>query len=192
MNNILERLAYINGDLRNKSKLNISNLNLNQKYILVENDCCKIDCSYSEIILYRIKSLKDFADVKAGTMGGFVQSYNNLSQDGDCWIYNNAKVYDKAFICDNAKIKNLAQVNGNSLIKDNAIIMDKTFVTGNSIVSENARVINESLINNSLVSGHTVYGDLCNVCGALWCEHLDIAYNSMRINNSHLIGDQFG
>lgn len=32
--------------------------------------------------LYRIKALVDFYDVKSGDLGGYVESYNNLSQEG--------------------------------------------------------------------------------------------------------------
>lgn len=46
--------------------------------------------------LYRIKSLKDFGDVKAGKIGGYVQSENNLSQEGNAWVSGNAEVYGDA------------------------------------------------------------------------------------------------
>ena len=46
--------------------------------------------------LYRIKALKDFGDVKAGDLGGFVESEKNLSQDGNCWISDDVKVYEDA------------------------------------------------------------------------------------------------
>ena len=42
--------------------------------------------------LCRIKALKDFGDVKAGDLGGYIEDYKNLSHDGNCWIYDNAKV----------------------------------------------------------------------------------------------------
>ena len=38
--------------------------------------------------LHRIKALKDFGDVKKGDIGGYVENEWNLSQDGECWIYN--------------------------------------------------------------------------------------------------------
>ena len=46
--------------------------------------------------LYRIKSLKDFNDVKVGDLGGFIESEYNLSQDGNCWISDDVKVYEDA------------------------------------------------------------------------------------------------
>ena len=60
--------------------------------------------------LHRIKALKDFADVKAGDIGGYVTNKNNLSQKGNCWIYDNGKVYGKAKVYGNAR------VSGNALV----------------------------------------------------------------------------
>ncbi len=41
---------------------------------------------------YRIKALKSFGNVKKGEIGGYVESEDNLSQEGDCWISDNAIV----------------------------------------------------------------------------------------------------
>src|SRR5260370_8578056 len=54
--------------------------------------------------LYRIRALKDFGNVKAGDLGGFVGAGRNLSQDGDCWGADAAQVYDQAVISDDAQI----------------------------------------------------------------------------------------
>lgn len=53
------------------------------KYKLLENDT--ID--YIGNTLYRIEALKDFGNVKAREKGGYIASVNNLSQDGDAWVY---------------------------------------------------------------------------------------------------------
>lgn len=39
---------------------------------------------YNCVTLYRIEALRNFGSIKAGDKGGFVQSYHNLSQEGDC------------------------------------------------------------------------------------------------------------
>ena len=36
-------------------------------------------------VLHRIKALKDFATIKNGELGGWIESEDNLSQDGDCY-----------------------------------------------------------------------------------------------------------
>lgn len=51
------------------------------KYELTENS---IKVGY--MTLYQIRALKDFGDVKAGDLGGYIEQESNLSQDGDCWI----------------------------------------------------------------------------------------------------------
>ena len=48
--------------------------------------------------LYRIRALKDFGNVKAGDLGGFVGSERNLRQEGTCWIADEAQVYDTAVL----------------------------------------------------------------------------------------------
>ncbi len=46
--------------------------------------------------LHRIRALRDFDDVKADDLGGFIQKEDNLSHDGNCWIGDYAKVYGNA------------------------------------------------------------------------------------------------
>lgn len=43
-------------------------------------------------ILYRIRALKDFGNVKAGDIGGYIEREENLSQKSICWVYGNAKI----------------------------------------------------------------------------------------------------
>ena len=62
-----------------------------EKYRLTEETI-----NVNGITLYRIKALKNFGDVKEGNKGGFVENDRNLSHDGNCWVYNNAKVYGDA------------------------------------------------------------------------------------------------
>lgn len=64
----------------------------NTKYRLIFED-------YKEIggkKLYRIEALKDFGDVKAGDLGGYIECEDNLSRDGNAWVGGNARVYDNA------------------------------------------------------------------------------------------------
>lgn len=66
--------------------------------------------------LHRIKACKDFGNVKSGELGGYIESENNLSQVGDCWVcdsaqvYDNARVYGNARVYDNAEIKRIQDV----------------------------------------------------------------------------------
>lgn len=77
-----------------------------KKYELLQNDTIKMN----RVKLYRIRALKDFDDIKAGDLGGYIQSENNLSQFGDCWVRENGIACGDAFISGNAIIGNNAIV----------------------------------------------------------------------------------
>ena len=70
----------------------------------------------------RIRALKDFGDVKKGELGGYIQSEHNLSQEGNCWVYDQARVYGDASIEDDAKIRNTAWINEKAIIKNSAMV----------------------------------------------------------------------
>ena len=104
------------------------------KYELLNNNFIE----YKGRKLYRIKALKSFSDIKCGDIGGYVENGKNLSQNGNCWIYNNAKVYDDGRVFDNAIIKNDAEVFDNASVLDNAIIQDNAICFNNSVIYRNA------------------------------------------------------
>ena len=55
--------------------------------------------------LHRIRALRDVReDVHAGDIGGFVQSEGNHSQEGQCWVANNAVAAEGASISGDAII----------------------------------------------------------------------------------------
>lgn len=54
--------------------------------------------------LHRIVALRDFCNVKKGDKGGWIEKEDNLSQEGECWVYCDAWVYGNAQVCGDAKI----------------------------------------------------------------------------------------
>ena len=90
--------------------------------------------------LHRIRALKNFADVEAGDLGGWVSNENNLSQEGCCWIYDeakcmdNAKMYDNSRMCDSSEMRDSSEMHGNSEIYGECKMCDETKICGNSIV----------------------------------------------------------
>lgn len=65
-------------------------------------------------ILYRIIACKTFEDVHEGELGGWIESYYNLTQDGNAWVSDNAKVSGHAWVYGDA------MVSGNVKVYDNA------------------------------------------------------------------------
>ena len=43
--------------------------------------------------LHRIRALRDFADVKAGNIGGWIEFKDNLSHDDNAWVYGRHALY---------------------------------------------------------------------------------------------------
>ena len=56
----------------------------NKKYELVKEDSIVVD----GFKLFRIRALRDFFVIKAGDLGGYVESEDNLSHEGYAWIYD--------------------------------------------------------------------------------------------------------
>ena len=66
-----------------------------KKYRLTEETI-----TINNVTLHRIEYLRAIGDyVEAGDYGGFVESEKNLSQEGECLILHEAKVYGKEGIC---------------------------------------------------------------------------------------------
>ena len=41
--------------------------------------------------LFQIKALVSFGDVKEGDLGGYIEKEENLSHNGNAWVYGNAR-----------------------------------------------------------------------------------------------------
>ena len=160
----------------------------NNKYRLIPEDC-KINYGRK---LYRIEALKDFGVVKAGELGGYIESENNLSFDGEAWVCENAEVFDDARICNNALIS------GNAIIYGNAIISNKATVGGNALIYGNALICDEACVydkayvygnvlvcNNAIIRGNAVVSGNARIYGnAIICENARVYGNVMIRGNA--------
>jgi len=132
------------------------------KYKLTENK--KVSCG---IALYQIEALKDFRDIEKGDKGGYVEKENNLSQDGNAWVFGDARVSGNAWVFGDARVSGDAEVSGNAevfgdaWVSGNARVFGNAEVFGNARVSGNARVFgNAEVSGNAWVSGNArVSGD---------------------------------
>lgn len=95
---------------------------MEKKYILTRNDII----NYNGHILYRIQAVKSFDKVKKGDLGGYVESEDNLSHEGNAWVKDDAWVFGNAFVADNALVYGSAEVYDNACISGNAIIETNT------------------------------------------------------------------
>ena len=130
---------------------------MDKKYKLIKSDIKG---------LYRVKAVRDFGNVKKGDIGGYVQSEDNLSHEGYCWVHGNAIIHDNARIYGNAQISDCAVIDGNARIYGNAQISDCAVIDGNvrrdgdseiwdyAIIRDNALIYGDSVISgNAFIDG---------------------------------------
>lgn len=152
--------------------------------------------------LYRIEALCTFDDVKIGDKGGFIESENNLSQEGTCWVYNNAKVLEQAIVSgdaciydnavvrgnalvyDNAEVATRATVRGNAKVYGNACISENVIITGEAQVFDNADIKEDAIIRgNAKVYGYTeIYGN------SHITDYVEIYDNAVIKDRSYIYG----
>lgn len=115
------------------------------------------------VILYRIQALKDFElingkKINAGEYGGWIESSQNLSQYGNCWIDDDACVYDDAFISGNALVCDSSCVCESASIRENAIISGSAIIKGNAVIEKQAKVS-----CSAIVEGHSIITDSAQI-----------------------------
>ncbi|BFH16535.1 hypothetical protein WDD9_005651 [Paenibacillus melissococcoides] len=95
--------------------------------------------------LHRIRAVRDFGDVKAGELGGWVESEKNLGHSGDCWVYDESAIFGRGRVRNNAKVMNNSSIHDNGLVFDSAII-DNSDVFGSAKVEYHARIEDRSRV----------------------------------------------
>lgn len=101
--------------------------------------------------LYRVKALRSFQvngkwPITEGELGGWVESIDNLSQEGTCWVGGDARVYGgsrvtgDAHVFGNAHIYDIAKVSDSAVVCDNACVFQHTQVFGEAQIMGDARV----------------------------------------------------
>lgn len=104
-------------------------------------------CNYADG-MYHIMALVDIPEhgVKAGDLGGKVEGYKNLAQDGS-WIERGAKVSAEALVSDGA------------LVKSGSRICDSARVCGKNTVVEAVEMVqNTAVLEGSCVKSASIYG----------------------------------
>ncbi len=151
--------------------------------------------------LFRIRALRDIIqfNVNAGDLGGYIEHEVNLSQDGDCWIgddacvYGNARVSDNAQVYENARVLDNAQIFGYARVFGDAGILSDAWVSGNAKVFEHAWVSGNILLDKNItlsgechinsnnqiyyVDGVTAYFDNCGNLTVIGGISADITYH---------------
>lgn len=113
--------------------------------------------------LHRIRAVTDLTeDVLAGMLGGYVESYDNLDQEGRAWISEDAIACENAVVCGDAVLTDHAVAKGCAYVGKNATVM------GDATVQDDAIVCGGVIMGKSCVCGYAVIrqdGISWAVCG---------------------------
>lgn len=149
-----------------------------KKYQILEDDFIKVhtfkscisdgETSIVEIKLYRIQALKTFTKpggynpvVHVGELGGYVEAEDNLSQDGNCWLFDKARVKDGGKVLDDAIVYDKSLISKNSIIRGRSVIGGHCFVTNQSVIIDSRLEGNIIVTEYSIIhSGSYLYGDI--------------------------------
>lgn len=153
-------------------------------------DCPKYELTnetfkFSNITLHRIKALRDFGDVKAGDLGGYIEQEHNLSHKGKCWVYDVAMVFGNAKVCDNAKMYGSSFACDSAVVGENAMVFDKVRILNNATVSGYAEIRGNSIIRDyaNVLDNASVRGQ------AVICDHAHVTDNANVCDNAVVCGE---
>ena len=113
---------------------------------------------YSPEKYSRIKAVKDFGTIKAGTLGGYIEKEANLSQTGNAWVgcdssgcavvMGDAKVYGNALVTGGGRTESLGSADGYG---------GATLVAGSAEIYGNAKILKGSEIFGGKVYGNATF-----------------------------------
>ena len=127
-------------------------MSIDKKYELTSNYL--YDENHNKV--YQIRALKAFGNIRKGQLGGYIAHERNLSQTGDCWVYENAEVSEDARVVHNAMLRDFSKATGNARIYNNVVLLDNTVVTDNACCAGRVVVQNAILKGNTSVEGDDV------------------------------------
>lgn len=173
------------------------------KYKLLQND--KIE--FKGRTLYRIQAIKEVGPIKEGEIGGYVENENILSQEGECWIggdskvFGNSKIFDKAKIYDEAIVRD-SKISGNSVIAKNAFVENSTIkgfdvldraylnfchLDGSGVILDDAK-----LQKVNFCGSHLVIGLNAEICSVTDLRFVTIGRTSISFCKDRVLGISVG
>ncbi|HVI40488.1 MAG TPA: hypothetical protein VM577_07500 [Anaerovoracaceae bacterium] len=123
---------------------------------------------FGDTRLYRIRALRDFGDVKAGDLGGYVEAEKNLSHSGTAWVADDARSFGDAQILDAGRLSDAAWAFGNAKLRDRGRVFGNAWIFADTEICDAARIGGNAKIGgktriggNVLISGDThVFGNV--------------------------------
>ena len=145
--------------------------------------------------LHRIRALTDVGtDVHKGDLGGFVETEDNLDQEGFAWIGKDAIACEDSYIggdailADSAVARDSAYIGNNAVIADHAVVQDNAIVCG-GYISGNSCICGSAILNSDeqtrcapMIGGNArVYGELT---GNVVCQGGAVVLPGVKLYNT--------
>ena len=124
-----------------------------KKYVLMAD--MKPNCNGASYYnLHRIKAVKDFGNIKKGTLGGYIEKESNLSQTGNAWVGCDSR--GCAWVTGNAKVYGNALVEGAGKTNMRG---EYDYYCGATRISNDAEIYGDAkVLAGSEISAGKVYG----------------------------------
>ena len=163
----------------------------NRKY-----EMTNITMEFEERTLYRIRALKNFRNVKAGDLGGWVSGKYNLSQEGECWIYDeakcmdNARMYHNSAMYNNAVMCDFSEMHGCSEMHNYSAMLDNSRMYNCSAMYDNSRMYNDSKMysNSRMFDNSAMYNNAVMLDNSKMFENSRMYRDSRLKNKEKLCG----
>lgn len=152
---------------------------------------------------YRIIALKSFTSplgfVKAGELGGFVESERNLDKEDNSWIYEDSYATHKSKVLGNSALRG-ASISGRvvvdrSILDGEITVFGKVQIYNSKLISDNLRFQGSSKLTNVIVRGRVVVdmrgeSELTNViiCSKFFGRTKVKLNDNARVVNSEISG----
>lgn len=113
----------------------------NRKFELT-NNTKDVVIKGESVTVSRIKALRKIGDVQKGSLGGYVESEDNLGRSGTSWVH------DDSIVAGNARIT------GNTIVEDNSVVTGDIKIMGDSLVTHttiDGDKLDESVLKDIIV-----------------------------------------
>ena len=115
--------------------------------------------------LHQIVCVTAFASVAAGEVGGYIEKEVNLSQDGNAWVFGDAKVFGNAEVFGDAKVFGNAKVFGDAKVSGDAEVFgDAILRRGSTETATDYIVIGPQGSRRSFATLHLPSNTVCTGC----------------------------
>jgi len=120
--------------------------------------------------LHRIRAVTDLTeDVLAGMLGGYVESYDNLDQEGRAWISADAIACENAVVCGDAIAQDDAAICG-------GLLTGKSCVCGYAVIRQDEQTLCAPIIDGST----RIYGE---ISGNVVCRGNAVVLPGTKLDN---------